>query len=158
MRCASIVGIFALMLAVVPSLVFAEDVIDDSKNPQYLFTLAGKSGTYEGNTLTFKEVPLVVYFADRPYRISGHISLEKFLWLWDKGEDNFKDVPPTAQLSVYDENGDKHDVLIITSPIVKRDTISFKVKELEEGESIPKSFGHSTLFIDNFRVVGGRIF
>jgi len=38
-------------------LVFAENVIDDSKNPQYLFTLAGKLGTFEGDTLTLKGVP-----------------------------------------------------------------------------------------------------
>ena len=146
------------MLILVSGLVFAENVIDDSKNPQYLFTLAGKSGTFEGDTLTLKDIPLVVYFTDRPVRQSGHISLEKFIGMWDQGVDNFKDVPPTAQLSVYDESGDKHDVLIISSPKVKGDTISFKVKELEESESIPKSFRHSTLFIDNFRVVGGRIF
>jgi len=158
MRYASIVVIFAMMLILVSGLVFAENVIDDSKNPQYLFTLAGKSGTFEGDTLTLKDIPLVVYFTDRPVRQSGHISLEKFIGMWDQGVDNFKDVPPTAQLSVYDESGDKHDVLIISSPKVKGDTISFKVKELEESESIPKSFRHSTLFIDNFRVVGGRIF
>jgi len=149
MKYASIVVIFAVMLTLVSDLVFAENIIDDLKNPTYLFTLAGKSGTFEEDTLTLMGVPLVVYFTDRPHRISGHISLEKFRWLWDKGVDNFEEDPPTAQLSVYSESGDKHDVLIISSPRVKGDTISFNVKELEESESIPKSFGHSTLFIDS---------
>lgn len=97
-----------------------------------------------------KGVSLVVYFADRPYRISGHISLEKFLRLWDEGVDSFKVDPPTAQLSIYNISGDKHDILIITSPNIKGDTISFMVKELEEGDSMPKSFEHATLFIDAF--------
>ena len=82
--------------------------------------------------------------------MSGHVSLEKFLWLWDKGVDNFKKDPPTAQLSVYDKSGDKHEVLIISSPAVKGDTISFKVLVLEESEDIPKSFKHATVFIDAF--------
>jgi len=48
------------------------------------------------------------------------------------------------------------DVLIISSPAVKGDTISFKVLVLEEGEDIPKSFEHATVFIDVFpRSVNG---
>ena len=148
MRYTTIVGIFTVMLTLVSGLVFAEHVIDDSKNPQYFFALASKSGMFEGDTLTLKGVPLVVYLSDRPHRISGHISLEDFVESWNKGVDNFIDNPPNAILSVYDESGDKHDVLIISSPKVKGDTISFKVLELEESEDIPKSFGHATLFID----------
>ena len=158
MRHATLLGIFTLMLTLIPGLAFAENVIDDSKNPEYLFTLAATSGTFEGDTLTLKDVPLVVYFTDRPVRESGHFSLEKFIGMWDKGLDSFKDVPPTAELSVYGENGDKHDVFIISKPMIKGDTISFKIKELDEGDNIPKSFSHATLFIDNFRTVGGRIF
>ena len=47
MRLATIVGIFTVMLMLVSGLVFAENVIDDSKNPKYIFTLASKSGTFE---------------------------------------------------------------------------------------------------------------
>jgi len=146
MRYVSIVGIFTVMLTLISGLVFADNVIDDSKNPQYLFTLASKSGTFEGDTLTLKGVPLVVYFSDRPVRVSGHITLEKFLWLWDKGVDNFKNNPPNAELAIYEESGDKHAVLIISKPEINGGAVSFKVKLI--GESIPKSFGHSTLFID----------
>jgi len=146
MRYATIVGIFAVMLTLVPGLVFAENVIDDSKNPQYLFTLASKSGTFEGDTLTLKGIPLVVYFSDRPVRVAGHITLEKFAGMWDNGVDNFKDNPPNAELAIYDKKGDKHAVLIISRPEVKGDTISFNVRLIDE--SIPETFGHSTLFID----------
>ncbi len=148
MRYASIVGMFTVMLTLVAGLVFAENVIDDSKKPQYLFTLASKSGSSDGNKLTLKGVPLVVYFADRPNRIAGHITLEKFVGMWDKGVDNFYVDPPDAELAIYDESGDKHSVMIISAPEVKGDTISFLVRVF--AESIPKSFGHSTLFIDPF--------
>jgi len=134
------------MLTLVTGLVFAEHVIDNSKEPQYLFTLASKSGTFEGDILTLKGIPLVVYFSDRPVRVAGHITLEKFAGMWDKGVNNFKADPPNAELAIYDKKGDKHAILIISSPEVKGDTISFKVRLISE--SIPKSLGHSTLFID----------
>lgn len=152
MRHATIVGILFVIFILGTNVVIAENVIDDSKNPKYLFTLASTSGTFVGDTLTLKGVPLVVYFADRPVRESGHLSLKKFIGMWDKGVDNFKDDPPTAELSVYDENGDKHDVFIISKPIIIEDTISFKIKELVEGDNIPKSFSHATLFIDAYTV------
>ena len=146
MRHATIVGIFTVMLTLAPGLVFAEHLIDDSKTPQYLFTLAAKSGTLDGNKLTLKGVPLVVYFSDRPVRKAGHMSVTKFIEMWDKGVDNFDVDPPDAELAVYDESGDKHAVLIISAPEVKGDTISFVVRVFHE--SVPESFGHSRLFID----------
>ncbi len=148
MRYARIAGIFAVILTLAAGVVSAENVIDDSKNPEYLFTMASKSGTFEGDTLTLKGAPLIVYFSDRPVRAAGHITLEKFVAMWDKGVDNFKADPPDAELAIYEESGDKHAVLILSRPEVKGDTISFKVQVF--AESIPKSFGHSTLFIDPF--------
>ena len=153
MRHATIVGVFTLMLMLAPGLVFAEPVINDSKTPQYLFTLSAKSGTLDGDTLTLKEVPLVVYFSDRPNRIAGHVTLEKFIEMWDKGVDSFKVDPPDAELAIYDESGDKHGVLIISAPVVKGDSISFRVRVF--AESVPESFGHATLFIDSFIIMTG---
>ncbi|MCH7519704.1 MAG: hypothetical protein IH964_11860 [Candidatus Dadabacteria bacterium] len=146
MRFSTIVGIFTVMLMLVTGLVFAEHVIDDSKEPRYLFTLASKSGTFEGDTLTLKGIPLVVYFSDRPVRVAGHITLEKFAGMWDKGVNSFKADPPNAELAIYDKKGDKHAVLIISRPEIKEDTISFKVRLISG--SIPKSLGHSALFVD----------
>ena len=108
--------LIAMILSIGALFAQGEHVIDDSKNPEYLFSLASMSGAIEGNTLTLKGVPLVVYFSDRPVRVSGHISLEKIIGLWKKGEDNFKADPPNAELAIYDESGDKHAVLIISSP------------------------------------------
>lgn len=132
-----------------------QTVIDDSDAPAYLFTMTAESGTYVGDKVTLKGVPLVVYFSDRPHRIAGHMDLEKFLDIWADGVDRFKNDPPNAELAIYDENGDKHPVLVISKPVVDGDNISYEVKVLDE--TIPDSFGHATLFIDNFRVVGGRL-
>ncbi len=66
MRFSRIVGIFTVMLTLLPGLVFAENVIDDSKNPGYLFVLSGTSGSLDRDILTLNGVPNVIYFSDRP--------------------------------------------------------------------------------------------
>jgi len=60
--------------------------------------------------------------------------------------DNFKADPPNAELAIHGKSEDKYAVLIINTPEVKGDTISFGVRVL--AESIPESFGHTTLFVD----------
>ena len=135
-----------LLLALFSNPLHAEQVVDDSQKPQFLFTLASKEGTFDKNILTLKDVPLVVYFSDRPVRKAGHISLGEFVSIWEKGADSFKNDPPNAELALFEKKSDKHAVVIISNPEVKGDTISFKVKII--GEMIPKKFEHSTLFID----------
>ncbi len=101
MRHATIAGIFTVILMLVPSLVFAEHVIDDSENPGYLFVLSATSGSLKGDTLTLNGVPNVIYFSDRPARKAGHMSVSKFVEMWNKQSDSFKADPPNATLSLY---------------------------------------------------------
>jgi len=114
MRHATIVGIFTVMLTLLPGLVFAEHVIDDSKNTGYLYVISGTSGSLEGDTLTLNGVPNVVYFSDRPNRIAGHLSLSNFVEMWDKGVDSFKADPPNATLSVLKKEEAKNVVVDLT--------------------------------------------
>ena len=107
MRLSTIVGIFTVMLTLVTGLVFAEHVIDDSKNTGYLYVISGTSGSLEGDALTLNGVPNVVYFSDRPNRIAGHLSLSNFVEMWDKGVDSFKADPPNATLSLLNKEGAK---------------------------------------------------
>ena len=149
MRHACIVGIFAVMLTLVTGLVFAENVIDDSKNTGYLFVLSATSGSLKGDTLTLNGVPNVIYFSDRPSRKAGHLSLEKFVESWNKGSDSFKADPPNAILSVLKKEGAKNVVVELMSVEQKSGSVVFKVAELD-GTS-PEDFIISALFID----VGG---
>ena len=71
MRFSTILGIFTVMLMLVSGLVFAEHVIDDSKNTGYLFVISGTSGSLKGDTLTLNGVPNVLYFSNRPVRVAG---------------------------------------------------------------------------------------
>jgi len=148
MRFSTIVGIFTVMITLVCGLVFAENVIDDSKEPSYLFVLSATSGSLKGDILTLNGVPNVIYFSDRPNRIAGHISLEKFVKSWNKGSDSFKADPPNATLSVLKKNGAKNVVVELMSVEQKNGSVVFKVAVIEDGADIGK-FTESSLFIDS---------
>lgn len=155
MRINVIIRVFTLILLFSPVIVSAETVIDDSKTSNYLFTLAGKSGTFEGNVLTLNDAPLVVYFADRPVRKAGHLTLEQFAKLWDTGENAFEKDPPSGQLSISedndkDESGIGHAVVILEKPKVNGDSISFKVRVIDG--NIPATFEKATVYIDSLGV------
>jgi len=136
------------MLTLLPGLVFAEHVIDDSKNTGYLYVISGTSGSLEGDTLTLNGVPNVVYFSDRPNRIAGHLSLSNFIEMWDKGVDSFKADPPNATLSVLKKEGAKNVVVELMSAEQKSGSVVFKVAVLVG--KVPGSFGPYAIFIDPF--------
>jgi len=148
MKYATIVGIFTVMLTLVPGLVFAENVIDDSKEPSYLFVLSATSGSLKGDTLTLNGVPNVLYFSDRPARKAGHLSLEKFVESWNNGSDSFKADPPNATLSLHvaDEKGIKNVVVELMSVEQKSGSVVFKVAVLEG--TLPENFKQCWVFID----------
>jgi len=155
MRFSTILGIFTVMLTLVSGLVFAEHVIDDSNNPGYLFVISGTSGSLDGDTLTLNGVPNVVYFTDRPARKAGHLSLEKFVEMCDKGDDSFKADPPNATLSVLKKDGAKNVVVELMSVKQKSDSVVFKVSVLEG--TIPEGFRTTSLFIDILRGHFGKL-
>jgi len=146
MRFSTIVGIFTVMLTLVTGLVFAEHVIDNSKNTGYLFVLSATSGSLKGDTLTLNGVPNVIYFSDRPVRVAGHHSLEKFVESWNKGSDSFKADPPNATLSVLKNKGTKNVVVELMSVEQKSSSLVFKVTVLEG--VLPQRFKTSSIFID----------
>jgi len=146
MRHATIVGIFTVMLTLITGLVFAEHVIDDSKNVGYLFVISGTSGSLDGDTLTLNGVPNVIYFSDRPARKAGHLSLSNFVEMWDKGGDSFKADPPNATLSVLTKAGAKNVVVELSGVEHKNGSVVFKSAVLEG--SIPGHFKAVSIFID----------
>ena len=136
----------ALTFLAFTSVGYTEHVIDSSKNPQYLFVMSAKSGSFDGKTVTLNDVPAVIYFSDRPNRIAGHMSLKEFFEIWSKGADSFKADPPNATLSILGEKGNENAVVEISNPKIEGDAISFRVRLLKG--NIPNSFGASSVFID----------
>jgi len=139
-------AIFCLLIAA--QFANANPVINEVDAPKFLYTMSAKSGTYENGRLTLNEVPLVVYFSDRPARISGQLSIQVFTQGWGTGTDSFKNDPPNATLSILGKDGNQNIVVELSEPDVKvmEGKISFKVRVLD-GE-LPTSFEQSTLFID----------
>ncbi len=128
-------------------------VINESKTPQYLYVLSAEKGSYKKGKLKLGGVaPLVVYFSDRPNRIAGHISVEKFLGTWGKGPDSFKADPPNATLSIFDKSGNKNIVLELQNPDLSDGKLTFDVRLLEG--RLPPSFPAASLFIDMKFVLG----
>lgn len=126
----------------------ANPVINDADAPKFLYTMSAKSGTFKDGKLTLKDVPLVVYFSDRPHRISGMLSLQVFAQGWDQGTDSFKADPPNGTLSIL-KDGAANAVVELSNPNtdVMKGSITFDVRVLA-GE-IPGSFDHATLFVDS---------
>ncbi|MGB3365646.1 MAG: hypothetical protein WBB48_12800 [Thermodesulfobacteriota bacterium] len=142
-----IVSIFCLLVAA--QFAQANPVINEADAPKFLYTMSAKSGTFENDRLTLNDVPLVVYFSDRPARVSGQLSIQVFEQGWRQGgSKSFEADPPNATLSILSEDGNKNIVVELSEPDVKvkEGSISFKVRVLD-GE-LPASFGHSSLFID----------
>ena len=100
--------------------------------------------------MTLNGVPNVLYFSDRPARVAGHLSLEKFVESWNKGTDSFKADPPNATLSVLTKEGAKNVVVELKSVQQKRGSVVFKAEVLD-GVS-PQTFNATAIFIDGLQI------
>lgn len=146
MRYAVVFLTLAMMLLSITGIGYSEHVISSKENPELLYVLSAKTGSLEGDILTLNDIPLVIYFSDRPDRIAGHISLKKFVDAWNKGSDSFKSDPPNATLSVLKTVGANHVVVELMSAEHKNGSLVFKVVVLDG--KVTHSFGTSSLFID----------
>ena len=124
-------------------------IIDESKNPNYLFVQTAKSGSFDGKTLTLEGVsPATVYFSDRPYRTAGHMKMHQFLGTWNKGKNSFSEDSPNATLSIFSGKEALEVVMEIANPRLQGDQLKYDVRILNG--TCPGKFGVSSLFIDNF--------
>ncbi|MCP4231908.1 MAG: hypothetical protein GY771_17405, partial [bacterium] len=146
--------VMAIILTVIPEIGYGEHIISSKDKPEFLFVFSAKSGTFDGDTVTLKDVPLVIYFSDRPYRIAGHISLGEFVELWGEGTVSFEMDPPNATLSILKEDGNIDIVVELTNPKLMVDTLMYRVKVID-GE-LPKTFGESSIFIDDIDTPPGN--
>ena len=121
-------------------------VVDTSKQSDFLFVISAKEGKYQDSTLTLDATPLVIYFADRPHRVAGHIPLKEFIKNWDDEMKLYQNDPPNATLSLVEKKTMQNVVLELSHPRYKDGKLCFQVKVLEN--TLPKSFGLSSLFLD----------
>jgi len=118
----------------------------DQPKVELLFVQNATSGSFDGTTLTLRDVGPTLFFSDRPERIAGQVGTSDFVGHWTKGADNFAASPPNATLSVFGAKEVNSSVVVLTNPKLDRNTLSYTVKVLE-GKP-PASFKEASLFID----------
>ena len=114
-----------------------------------LFVQNAKGIAYdkEAASLTLKDInPVVIFFADRPYRTAGHIELDGFLKVWDEGKNSFEADPPNANLSILENGKVTSAVVELSNPRLEGSDLTYDAQVLV-GE-ISASGGTSSLFID----------
>ena len=117
----------------------------------YLWTLAGKSGTYsDSGGLVLNELQEnVVYFAERPDRKTGTLGMSEFLKMWESPGtvSSLKSDPPNALLTTIDGSGAANiSVVELTGSSFVNGSARFTV-DVREG-LIPSSFAAATIVID----------
>ncbi len=150
-RMAFVISVMAISLFFLSSTAWAKTVIDESKNPKYLFVQTAKSGSFHGKTLTLMGVaPSTIYFSDRPHRIAGHMKTQQFLDFWNKGNNSFSKTPPNAVLSWDNGKETGETVVELYAPRIMKDALAYDVKFLYG--KMPDKVGTCTLFIDALTV------
>lgn len=99
-----------------------------------LIVLNARGATLQGSTLTLQGVASnAIIFADRPVRSAGHALTAHLLEEWGTGTDSFAKDPPNATVSVLskDASSTKDAVVVLTSPKLEGDNLTFNVKVLE---------------------------
>ena len=133
-----------------PRAVLSQDpavAVEPARKVVFLFIQNAKSVTYDSGKLTLKGVgATTAFFADRPERVTGHMSTRAFIPFWKHGQATFLKDPPQATLSFLGE-GDAGDVVIdLRDPALKGDDLSYSINVLQG--DLPAKGGVASLFID----------
>jgi hypothetical protein len=90
-------------------------------------------------------------FADRPHRAAGHDLTSRLLEEWapsNQSAESFTKDPPNATISVFSKDGSgiRDAVIVLKTPKLEGDTLTFDVDVLEG--SIAGGDGPASVFID----------
>jgi hypothetical protein len=117
-----------------------------------LIVMNARGATLQGGKLTLVGIaPNSIVFADRPHRAAGHDLTTRLLEEWAPGNtspESFTKDPPNATISVFmkDGSGIKDAVIVMKSPKLEGDRLTFDVDVLEG--DIAGGDGPASVFID----------
>ena len=117
-------------------------------SPQVLFVQTAKNVAFKDGVLTLEGVsPGTTFFSDRPNRIVGQIRNDLFLEQWTEGKNSFKNDPPNAFLTVFNQGTRPTGVTaVLTNPRVAGQNLLYDARILK---GTPPAAGiESALFID----------
>lgn len=114
-------------------------------------------GTYN---LTLKAVePFTSYFTDRPNRVTGLLTTNNFVGIWQSEVDIRKNPPNVAMETSNTKNGQRiTQVLELSNPVydAKNHQITYVAKSLNNTAMQPMTLGYTVLFIDDFHWHGNK--
>jgi hypothetical protein len=112
-----------------------------------LIVLNAKGGRLDGDKLVLDGVqPTATLFTSRPVRTVGHMATPEMVEIWRTG--SFAKDPPNATASVFAKDGSSvaDIVVVLKSPKLEGDKLTFDVQVLEG--SLGKADGPASVFID----------
>lgn len=113
----------------------------------FLYVISGESAEIDGDVLTLVDAPSVLYFSDRPKRVTGHMDPAAWVETWDQGPGSFADVPPNAVLVVGAP--EVHELVVeLLDTAVEGDDLRFHFEVLA-GEVPSEALEPASLFIDS---------
>jgi hypothetical protein len=91
--------------------------------------------------------PTVLFFTDRPERIAGHMTNERYLRLWkEDGKDSFLADPPNATVSVFADDKGADLVVTLRDPQFDGGDLTYNIKAIQG--KLPEKGGPGAVFID----------
>jgi hypothetical protein len=119
-----------------------------AKKADLLFVQNAKDVAIDGEKLVLKGVgPTVLFFTDRPNRIAGHMTNERYLQLWkEDGKDTFLKDPPNATVSVFAEDKVADLVVTLRNPQFKGEDVTYDISIIRG--KLPDKGGPCAVFID----------
>jgi hypothetical protein len=126
----------------------AAQAVENAKKADLLFVQNAKDVTVDGEKLILKGIgPTVLFFSDRPERIAGHMTNERYLKLWTKdGKDSFLADPPNATISVFADDTEANLVVTLKNPQFDGDDLTYDISVLQG--KLPEKGGPCSVFID----------
>jgi hypothetical protein len=114
---------------------------------KYLFVQSAQSLKVDDGKIILKNVDeSAIYFSDRPERIAGHMSTEKFVDIWSVGDDSFQLSNPNAALSFLDDEKDGIVIVVLSHPVLNSGNLTYDIEVLDG--VLPVEGGACSLFID----------
>ncbi len=122
--------------------------VENTKKADLLFVQNAKDVTVDGGKLILKRIgPTVLFFSDRPERIAGHMTNDRYLKLWmEDGKDSFLADPPNATVSVFADDTETNLVVTLRNPQFTGDDLTYDISVLQG--KLPEKGGPCSVFID----------
>jgi hypothetical protein len=116
---------------------------------EFLFVQTAEGLMYDGasGTLTLTGVaPQTLFFTDRPDRIAGTMTTERFVPFWSEGSDSFLSDPPNADVSATVDGKLSEVVVVLKDPRLEGTNLVYSIEVIEG--VMPAAATNPSVFID----------